>query len=59
MNDTFMTLLVPPNQDSGIREVRGEGTTVITYDDEISLDRRCTLVGRPAGSECGNSCTCS
>lgn len=59
MNSPYIKLMVSPNAESAIREIRTNGTTVIKYDDKISMERRCALVGRPAGSECGNSCTCS
>jgi len=29
------------------------------YKDELQFERRKPLAGRPAGTECGNSCTCS
>jgi len=29
------------------------------YKDRLQFERRRALAGRPAGTECGNSCTCS
>jgi hypothetical protein len=29
------------------------------YKDKLQFERRRPLAGRPAGTECGNSCTCS
>lgn len=48
------TKLKPP-----VREVKAAGKqTTFKYVDEVKLDRRRALAGRPAGTEC-NACTCS
>lgn len=59
MDKPYIRLLVSPNEESSIREVIIEGETTVKYDDKISIERRRALVGRPAGTECGSSCTCS
>lgn len=32
---------------------------VVCCDDRVDMDQRRPLAGRPAGTECGGSCTCS
>jgi len=59
MDNRHISLLVPPGNEGQLKEATAEGKTVIKYDDNIIPEKRRPLAGRPAGSECGNSCTCS
>jgi hypothetical protein len=59
MTNEHVQLLTEPSEESMIRERDSAGETIVEYFDEVSLERRRATVGRPAGTECGNSCTCS
>ncbi len=59
MEKQHILLLVPPGKENTIYRTIVNGKEVVKYEDKIILERRRALVGRPAGTECGNSCTCS
>lgn len=59
MSQRHARLLLYPGLHLAVKPVHAGGTTLFVYDDKLSGQQRRALAGRPAGTECGNSCTCS